>query len=144
MVALLFRRLDVDSCKFPLSNTLDWNRKELNHSVWFPIREHSVSVHFILVALCIVLITDDWINRNWRSNVTTFVNMVAAVPVGNFKYLILANPINNFLRFLYSLLLIFLIKTNEENVQNNLSLREKFSAKLIRPFPPSYKTSRLV
>ena len=43
-----------------------------------------------------MLLTDAWINRNKRSDVTIFVNK-AALPMGNLQYLILINQINNFL-----------------------------------------------
>ena len=44
-----------------------------------------------------VLLTDAWINRNKRSDLTIFVNKAAALPVGNLQYLILTNQVNSFL-----------------------------------------------
>ena len=43
--------------------------------------------------MCSVLLTNAWINRNKRSDLTIFVNKV----VGNLQYLILTNQINSFL-----------------------------------------------
>lgn len=53
---------------------LDWNYKELN-LVWCFSRWNSVNVHFLYwyAKIYIVVVTDDWINRNTQSYVTPFV-----------------------------------------------------------------------
>jgi hypothetical protein len=52
--------------------------------IWKQSLNDLVNVYFVgWLIVCIVLITDAWIIRNRRCDVTAFVNMVAALSAGN-------------------------------------------------------------